>query len=67
MSSKAEILNSDDVVCLTEDDGYDSPVYRIKQRFEISRLFEFGEFIDGISKVISLSTKAMELLTEGIQ
>ncbi len=67
MSSKAEILNSDDVVCLTEDDGYDSPVYRIEQRFEISRLFEFGEFIDGISKVISLSTKAMELLTEGIQ
>ena len=67
MNEKIEILNSDDVVCLTEDDGYDSPVYKIEQRFQISRLFEFGEFIDGISKVISLSTEAMELLTEGIQ
>jgi hypothetical protein len=67
MSNKAEILQSDDVVCFTEDDKYGSPVYNIEQRFDIARLFEFGEFIDGISKVISLSTEAMELLTEGIQ
>ena len=61
-------MNSDDVVCFTEeDDGYNSPVYDIQQRFSIARLFEFGEFIDGISKVINLSTEAMELLTEGIQ
>jgi len=68
MNEKIEILNSDDVVCFTEeDDGYNSPVYDIQQRFKIARLFEFGEFIDGISKVISLSNEAMELLTEGIQ
>ena len=67
MSNKAEILQSDDVVCLTEDDEYGSHVYNIEQRFKIARLFEFGEFIDGISKVINLSTEAMELLTEGIQ
>jgi hypothetical protein len=68
MINKAENLNSDDVVCFSEeDDGYNSPVYDIQQRFKIARLFEFGEFIDGISKVISLSTEAMELLTEGIQ
>jgi hypothetical protein len=67
MNEKIEILNSDDVVCVTEDDEYGSHVYNIEQRFQISRLFEFGEFIDGISKVISLSTEAMELLTEGIQ
>ena len=68
MDEKVEILNSDDVVSFTEeDDGYNSRVYDIQQRFKISRLFEFGEFIDGISKLISLSTEAMELLTEGIQ
>ena len=68
MDEKVEILNSDDVVSFTEeDDGYNSRVYDIQKRFKISRLFEFGEFIDGISKLISLSTEAMELLTEGIQ
>jgi len=68
MAEKVEVLDLEDVVCLTEeDDGYSSLVSAIKRRFEISRLFEFGEFIDGISKVISLSTEAMELLTEGIQ
>lgn len=30
MNEKVEILNSDDVVCLTEDDGYGSPVYNIE-------------------------------------
>lgn len=67
MSNKVEILNSDDVVCLTDNEEYHQDLYYIKNRFGISRLFEFGEFINGISKVISLSTEAMELLTEGIQ
>ncbi len=68
MSNKVEILNSDDVICFTEeDDKYNSPIYQIKQRFNIARLFEFGEFIDSISKVIGISTEAMELLAEGIR
>ena len=67
MSNKVENLNPDDVVFLIDDDAFGSPVHNIEQRFQISRLFEFGEFIDGISKVINLSTEAMELLTEGIQ
>ena len=62
-----ETLNSDDVVCFTEDDRYGSPVHNIEQRFNIARLFEFGDFVDGISRLIGLSTEAMELLTKGIQ
>jgi hypothetical protein len=66
MNNKEEILNSDDVVCFTEDDGYGSPVYDIEQRFNIARLFEFGEFLDGISRLIGLSSESMKILTEGI-
>ncbi len=67
MNNKVENLNPDDVVCFTEDDGYGSPIYNIEQRFNIARLFEFGEFVDGISRLIGLSTEAMEILTKGIQ
>lgn len=67
MSSKVENLNPDDVVCFTEDDGFGSPIYNIEQRFGISKLFEFGECVNGISKLINLSTEATELLTEGIK
>jgi hypothetical protein len=66
MNNKEEILNSDDVVCFTEDDGYGSPVYDIEQRFNIARLFEFGEFLDGISRLIGLSSESMKILIEGI-
>lgn len=66
MNNKAENLSPDDVVCLTEDDGYGSPIYNIEQRFGIARLFEFGEFLDGISRLIGLSTESIELLKEGI-
>ncbi|TYQ27958.1 KGK domain-containing protein [Pseudanabaena sp. UWO310] len=66
MSERIEALNPDDVVCLTEDDEYGSPVYQIEQRFNIARLFEFGDFVDGISRVLGISSDAIELLKKGI-
>ncbi|MDX2257247.1 MAG: KGK domain-containing protein [Pseudanabaenaceae cyanobacterium bins.39] len=67
MDQKLESLNSDDVVCFTdEDDGYNTPIYNIKQRFSIGRLFEFSEFVEAISRMVGLSSESMEILTQGI-
>jgi hypothetical protein len=67
MNNKVENLNLDDVVCFTDKgDAYNSPIYDIKQQFSIGRLFEFGEFVDGISRLIGLSPESMEILTQGM-
>ncbi len=66
MNGKVEILNSDDVVSLTDDEEYHDHLYYIKNRFDISKLFEFEEFTSGILRVIGLSSEAMKLLQKGI-
>jgi hypothetical protein len=66
MCEKIEDLNSDDVVCLTDDKEYHDDLYYIKSKFSISRLFEFEEFMQGLLKVIGLSDEAMELFKEGL-
>lgn len=66
MNNKVENLNSDDVVCFTDDDGYKTPIYNIKKQFTIGRLFEFGEFMNAISRLIGLSNESMEILTQGM-
>jgi hypothetical protein len=50
LSNKAENLNPDDVGSFVDDEAFGYPVYNIEQRFGIAKLFEFGEFIDGISR-----------------
>jgi hypothetical protein len=66
MIEKIENLNSDDVVCVDDNDGYNSPIDQIQRHFSIDRLFEFKEIVNAVSRIIGLSNEAMELFKEGI-
>ncbi len=66
MSSEIEILSTDDVVCLIEDEEYSDSAFHIKNRFSINQLFEFGDLTAGISKLIGLSSEIMRNLEDGI-
>ena len=66
MIEKIENLNLDDVVCVDDNDGYNSPIDQIQSKFSIGRLFEFEEIVNAVSKIIGLSDEAMELFKEGI-
>jgi len=65
MSYKTESLNSDDVVCLSGDDKFGSPLAEIKNRFNISRIFEFEEIRNSIYRLLNLSTEAITELEQG--
>ena len=65
MSYKTENLNPDDVVCLSGDDKFGSPLAEIKNRFNISRIFEFEEFTNSILRLLNLSAEAITELEQG--
>jgi hypothetical protein len=65
MNEKLEILNPDDVVCLNGDDKFGSPLAEIKNRFNISRIFEFEEFTNSILCLLNLSAEAITELEQG--
>jgi len=65
MSNKIENLNPDDVVCLTSNDKFGTPLAEIKNRFNIARIFEFEEFTNSILSLLNLSAEAITELEQG--
>ena len=66
MENKFEVLNSSDVICFTETPDITEKLYYIRDRFGISNIFEFAEFVNSLNKIIGLSAEQIELLEGGI-
>ena len=66
MENKFEVLNSSDVICFTETPDITDKLHYIRNRFGISNIFEFAEFINGLDRLINLSAEQRELLEVGI-
>lgn len=65
MNNKVEVLNLDDVICLTDED-LNSPTDQIKYRIKPPKFFSSDEFINGLLKLMSFSTEVIESFGEGI-